>query len=180
MNPQSPLDHIKIDRTGWSYSVQLFDSYTMGKLTVEGQSTSIVLQTVFGVVPTANGEVVTGEDGIKIGRITPTRYLLITPPNQAQIILTQIKAEIGYFITITDNTNGQGAIKVTGEEATDLLSKLCGLDFHPSVFPPNTVKSSSFAKVRATIWCLEEGYLLFFGRSLTAYVLNALLDLGKN
>ncbi len=46
-------------------------------------------------------------------------------------MLNRKAEETDKFITITDVTHGKSEILVVGPYSQGLLSKLCGLDFHP-------------------------------------------------
>jgi heterotetrameric sarcosine oxidase gamma subunit len=134
---------------------------------VEGDQAHACLIAAFGDAPQGIGEVCV-RDAVRIGRITPSRYLLLTSSSDT---ISPLHAAIGNrFVTVTDQSNGLSSIALTGDNATNILSQLCGLDFSPQTFPMDTVKCSSFAKIRATIWHLEDGWHVFFGRSYTDYI----------
>ena len=191
MSRISPLHHIHqatsaqfVERGGWLIphsstassveAISIFDCSWDGKLQVEGAEAADVIKRAFGMALSQNGEVVHTQDGVIIGRITAHRYLLLAKPDAESSIQKQLANAIAIdFVTITDQSDGQGGICLAGDGAVSLIQTLCALDFDRQYFPINTVKISSFAKVRATIWHLEDGYPIYIGRSFTEYVWDA-------
>ena len=142
---------------------------------IVGVQAGEVLTAAFGSAPENNGDVVFTESQVVIGRITPSRYLLIA--ELSSNALETVNQHVGdAFVSVTDQTEGQAGLYIGGDDSTTLLSKLCGLDLHPSVFPVNTVKISSIAKVRGTIWRLEDGWHVYFGRSYLRYVYETVVQ----
>ena len=87
------------------------------------------------------------------------------------------------FITITDVTHGRSEILVIGPSSPELLSKLCGLDFHPSIFPDMVAKQSSFAKTSQLIIRRDIVGLVAFSiigaRSLGEYLWSTIIEAGR-
>lgn len=164
----SSLNHIRQPQLA---RVTIGDQSHDGKILVEGEDAGAIINTVFGDAPADFGAVILTDEFVGIGRITPQKYLLITPPNTETDIIAQLENASGdHFITVTNQTDGQGGIYIAGNHATNLLSQLCGLDFSDTAFPINTVKISSVAKIRATIWRLEDGWHIWIGRSHAQYI----------
>ena len=175
----SPLQHItRGAATVSGQGVTISDQSMVGKLQVEGASAEKVLAAAFGAAPTQNAgvEVV---DGVMIGRITPSRYLLITKQGGAADAAAKVESAVGdAFITVSPQTNGQAMIHMSGERSQALFSKLCGLDFDSAEFPVNCVKISSLAKIRVNIWHTEDGYQLYCGRSYSEYLWQTIRQAG--
>ena len=70
-----------------------------------------------------------------------------------------------------------------GPDSQELLSKVCGLDFHPSVFPNETAKQSSLAKTTQLIIRCDIDELMAFSiigvQSLGPYVWDILMEAGR-
>ena len=70
-----------------------------------------------------------------------------------------------------------------GPASQELLSKVCGLDFHPSVFPNETAKQSSLAKTTQLIIRRDIGKLPAFSiigaQSLGPYVWDTPMEAGR-
>ena len=140
MEKVSPLQHVA-NNPIIGQAVTLADRSLIGKLQVEGDAAGEVLAAAFGMAPANNSEV-SAVDGVMIGRITSTRYLLLTEKGGESAAESKINAAIGdRFISVSPQTNGQALIHVSGDGSRDLLSRLCGLDFDPAVFPVNSVKN---------------------------------------
>ena len=70
-----------------------------------------------------------------------------------------------------------------GPNSQALLSKVCGLDFHPSTFPNEAAKQSSLAKTTQLIIRRDIGELSAFSiigsQSLGPYVWDTLMEAGR-
>lgn len=157
-------------------NLRITDRSLDGKLHIEGNAAGSAIRSAFGAAPNQIGDVIQISSATHIGQITPDRYLLTTTATATAFAQTLSNSSIESFVTITDQTDGHGGILITGEIAPTLLSTVCGLDFRPAAFPRNSIKISSVAKVRATIWHVEEGWLLHVGRSYTAYLWQTITD----
>jgi heterotetrameric sarcosine oxidase gamma subunit len=161
--------------------IALADETPNGKLLLEGDQAKSVLMAVFDLNSLKINE---GCDGIY--RLRNDLFFLSTPPGRevsAQKKLTTASAASEQFVTVTDITHGRAEIRVIGPDSRELLSKLCGLDFHPSVFPNETAKQSSLAKTTQLIIRRDIGELSAFSiigsQSLGPYVWDTMMEAGR-
>ena len=94
------------------------------------------------------------------------------------------------LITVTDVTHGNAELWLIGPKSAELLSRLCGLDFHDSQFPDGAAKQSSVAKTTQLIIrrdiTAQAGlqtvlaYILIGGRSLAVYLWQTILETGQD
>ena len=81
-------------------------------------------------------------------------------------------------------THGQADLVLIGPFSMDLLSRLCGLDFHSKHFPNLTAKQSSVAKTRQLILRRDLGEHLAFSligaRSLADYLWQMIFEAGQD
>lgn len=120
-------------------------------------------------------------------RLRHDLYFLSLPPGAATETVAvaegQIRTEDG-LITITDVTHGQAELWLVGPLASRLLSRLCGLDFHPHTFPDLTAKESSVAKTQQLLIRRDlgpyRGYVLIGARSLGAYLWQTIEEAGHD
>ena len=86
------------------------------------------------------------------------------------------------FVSCLDWTHGRALFRVTGNEATRMLEKVCSLDWSEPMTPDGAVASASVAKVTCDIARRDVGgtpsYLVFCDRSLGQYLFDALIDAG--
>ena len=86
------------------------------------------------------------------------------------------------FVSCLDWTHGRALFRVTGNEATRMLEKVCSLDWSDPMTPDGAVASASVAKVTCDIARNDAGdtasYLIFCDRSLGQYLFDALIDAG--
>ena len=145
-----------------------------------------VLQTLLESIPAGPGDLVEVGDGF-LGRLTPMQFYLFGKstgaqlPTAAELEDSFVKAKL--FAHTIDQTHGTAALKLAGAEASEALSKICGLDFHDTVFPTMQVKQTSAAKIKTLIArCDEAGvptYHLHVSRPLGQYFLETLWDAGQ-
>lgn len=88
--------------------------------------------------------------------------------------------QAGLTASATDLTHGKAIIKLSGTAAGETLQKICGLDFHESVFPTGQVKQTSAAKIKTLIARSDENdlptYYLHVDRPFGQYFWDTLWD----
>lgn len=164
--------------------VVLADETPNGKLSIEGIEAEALVRGTFGTPELAVG------DGVAIAshrvyRLRDDLFLVSTPPGgegPAQDRLTAHASD--RFVTVTDITHGRSEIRVIGPAGRELLSRVCALDLHPSVFPGRAAKQTSVAKTTQIIIRRDIGPLAAFTligpRSLGAYLWDALVQAGHD
>ncbi len=159
----------------------LADETPNGKLLLEGdQAESVLMDTLkLGAL-----KVNEGHDGIY--RLRNDLFFISTPPGReanARKKLTTASAAAEQFVTVTDITHGRAEIRVIGPDSQELLSKVCGLDFHPSAFPNETAKQSSLAKTTQLIIRRDIGgvpaFSIIGAQSLGAYIWDTMVEAGR-
>lgn len=90
----------------------------------------------------------------------------------------------GSLITITDLTHGNAELWLIGPGSTELLNRLCGLDFHDNQFSNGQAKQSSLAKTTQLIIRHDlnniPAYALIGGRSLAGYLWQTIFEAGED
>ncbi len=161
--------------------VVLADETPNGKLLLEGDHADSVLMDALDL-----GSLQINEGSDRIYRLRNDIFFMSTPPGRevrVQKKLTTTSAVSKQFVTITDITHGRAEIRVIGPDSQELLSKVCGLDFHPSAFPNETAKQSSLAKTTQLIIRRDIGELPAFSiigtQSLGPYVWDTMMEAGR-
>ena len=160
----------------------LADETPNGKLLLEGDQAESVLMDAFDL-----GSLKINEGRAGIYRLRNDLFFISTPPGRevsAEKKLTTASAAASeQFVTVTDVTHGRVEIRVIGPDSQALLSKVCGLDFHPSAFPNEAAKQSSLAKTTQLIIRRDIGKLPAFSiigtQSLGPYVWDTMMEAGK-
>jgi aminomethyltransferase len=167
-------------------SVALADMSANGKLLIEGESAGKLLQATWNLPELAVGAGAAISDGL-VFRLRSDQFFLNTPPgDEAKTLqhLTHKLAAQSEFVTLTDITHGQAELRLCGPNSSELLSRLCGLDFHPESFPNMTAKQSSLAKTRQLIIRRDldqlPAYTIIGARSLVAYLWGTILEAGRD
>ncbi len=92
------------------------------------------------------------------------------------------KAAKSALVAVDEVTHGTAEVWVAGAEATRLMSRVCGLDFHPRAFPDGAFKTSSVAKTVQQIYRRDlDGvccFVLTGEASLATYLWDTLMEAG--
>lgn len=163
-------------------AVALIDQSANGKIRIEGNAAGEML----GAADLPVGHSQTGEHGV-LYRLRRDLFFMHTTPDDVdaatQALTAQAAAADG-LITVTDVTHGNAELWLVGPRSAELLSRLCGLDFHDSQFPNGTVKQSSVAKTTQIIIRRDvddmPAYALIGGRSYGVYLWETIMEAGQN
>ncbi len=162
-----------------SGSVQITDLTGAPAILIQGDAAQS-LQSQFAGIPATPGDVIAADGGL-LARLTPGELYLfgISAASELEAGLTSNQPSV----RATDVTHGKAVVKLTGPAAGDVLSKICGLDFHDSAFPSMQVKQTSAAKIKTLIARCDQGdtpvYYLHVARSLGQYFWDILWDAGQ-
>jgi sarcosine oxidase subunit gamma len=81
----------------------------------------------------------------------------------------------GCLVTVADLSAGTASVKISGCNAREALSVLCGLDLHPSSFRVGQCARTRLAQLPVTIDCLSElSFDCYFSQSFEKYFLLSL------
>lgn len=118
-------------------------------------------------------------DRWRILALSPGEWMLISDSGSPSTIHEQIAAEVAsQSAVLVDVTDGLGALKVRGPLAREVLSKGCGLDFHPSAFPVGRCARTRFAQMSAIIDHVDAApsFHIYVARSYLRYLADWLAD----
>jgi len=139
--------------------------YTGVQVTLVQGEVGDILKKQVSTVPANPGAVADVGEGL-LACLTPKEFYLFGKasgaklPTATELDESFIKAK--RFAHATDFTHRTALLKLSGSAASEALSKMCGLDFHDSVFPNMQVKQSSAAKIKTLITrCDENGTLVY-------------------
>jgi glycine cleavage system aminomethyltransferase T len=183
----SPLD---TELTALRERVALTDLSPSGKITVEGQQAGERIQSALNV-DAPSLKINAGLDAGPFGvyRLRKDLFFIHTAPGHEESILRslekiRVNPRSSELITITEITQGRAEIGVFGPSSPELLSHLCGLDFHDSHFPNLTTKQSSVAKTPQIIirhdFAGIHAYALIGDRSFGVYLWETAMKAGQD
>ena len=119
----------------------------------------------------------------------PGEWLVLAPPGAAEPVvsrLAQTAAESApaEFVSVIDLTHGRALVRVTGEQAPDLLALLCGVDLDGDMTPDGAAFRSALAGV-ATDFIRDDragrrSYLMHCERSSGQYLFDSLISAGES
>jgi heterotetrameric sarcosine oxidase gamma subunit len=145
-----------------------------------------ILKQHFVQIPAKPGDLVEVSGGL-LARLTPAEFYLFGLSLAANLpsaaTLDNSFAQNQRFAHATDITHGKAVLQLAGVAASEVLSKICGLDFHPTVFPSQRVAQTSAAKIKTLIARYDEGetpaYFLHVSRPLGQYFWETMWDAGQ-
>jgi len=118
-------------------------------------------------------------DGFRILVLAPGEWMLICDAQSPSVLHEQIAAELASQGAVLINvTDGLGALTVRGPLAREVLSKGCGLDFHPNAFPVGRCARTRFAQMSAIIEHVDaaSSFHIHVARSYLRYLADWLAD----
>lgn len=166
--------------------VALADVSDMGKIFIEGEmgDTIPLLSEDQPALSVGKGIL---QNGRYIFRLRSDQLFVSTPADGIEDAIKELSSAVqsrDELVTITNMTHGRSQLLVVGPKAAELLSRLCGLDFHDSQFPNLSARQSSVAKTRQLILRHDAGkvpiYALIGSRSLAAYLWETILEAGRD
>lgn len=160
----------------------LADRSARARVLVEGEQAATLVQRAWKIDPPDIHGGALLESG-SVFRLRQDRFFLSGPPGLEPVLISVVEAarrpEDG-VIVVSDATHGRAELWLLGRLAPDLLSRLCGLDFHPQAFPNLTVRESSVAKTAQLIVRRDVGsyplYALIGARSFGAYLWQTIVE----
>ncbi len=107
-------------------------------------------------LPSQVGEVLS-DPAMRVLCIGPGEWLLASHEHSASVLRQYLEADLPkYGLALVDLTDGLLGLEVRGPASRELLSRGCGLDFHPRSFPAGRCARTRFANVPATIESFDE------------------------
>lgn len=165
-------------------AVVLGDDTARGKIRLQGDAVAQVVRQTLGDAPDEVG-VVAHAGATEITRLRPDLCHVGTPAEvHAETLAALQSTSRDVPLTITDVTHGRFELRLVGPAAPTLLSKVCGLDFDPTVFSADQARETSVAKTHQLLIRVDAGklpaYRLLGGRALGAYVWDTLMVAGRD
>jgi heterotetrameric sarcosine oxidase gamma subunit len=128
------------------------------------------------------------EAGVLVVGSGPGEWLLIAPPGQAADVVARLDDLAGRVrgeaVSVTDLTHGRALMRLTGQNAAQVLSAVCGIDLSDAVTPDGAAFRSSVAALATDVIRDDvagvRSYLLHCERSSGQYLFDALLSAGRD
>ena len=128
-------------------------------------------------LPSLVGATVSGI--LRVLCLGPGDWMVVSHDQEAATLSQRIRPDLcqrGFILV--DLSDGLAVLEVSGSAIRDVLSKGCGLDFHPRNFPAGWCARTRFAQIPLTIECLDESprFQLYATRSYLHYLLDWFSD----
>lgn len=134
---------------------------------------------VLGCEPPTEANTMLESGDYRIYWLGPDEWLVVTPTGQAGKLQAELQATLaGVFSSVVDNSSGLTLVRVTGDNAANLLARDCPLDLHPRAFKPGQCAQTRLAKAGMTIAPLSDnsGFEIIIRRSFADYIGLWMLD----
>ena len=178
-------------QTALQSGVAIADLSSTGKIVVEGQQASAVIDQGLGVA--ASGlNILSGLDAGSFGvyRLRTDQYFVHSVSAASAELAEKLNAAApaptssADLVTVSNVTEGRSEIILMGPAAAELLARLCGLDFSDAAFPNLQARQTSVAKTGQLILRHDRlgqaAYGLIGERSLAAYLWETTVQAGHD
>jgi heterotetrameric sarcosine oxidase gamma subunit len=111
--------------------------------------------------------------------LAPGEWLLISDEQAATSIAARVATDlVAQGAVLVDTTDGIGTLSVSGPWSRDVLSKGCGLDFHPQVFAVGRCARTRFAQMPVIVHHTDEvpSFRLYVPRSYLGFLADWFAD----
>lgn len=169
-------------------AVALCDQSHNGKIRVEGQTAGQLLQAE--TLAVSDGKQTPYGHVYRLRRDLFFVHHAVEGVEETAVALCQHAQTVTGLITVTDVTHGNAELWLVGPRSAELLSRLCGLDFHDSRFPNHTARQSSVAKTTQLIIRRDlpdqaglqtvPAYAMIGARSFGMYLWQTILQAGHD
>jgi len=179
---ESPLVQIKFDEPKGN-TPRIEEVPFLGYLNLRGRSNNMAFVAavlkVLGTEPPVEANTVVQSGDYRIFWLGPDEWLVVTPTGQAGKVGDELKAELkDTFSSVVDNSSGLTMLKITGDNAANLLNRDCPFELHPRVFKPGQCAQTRLAKAGMTVMPLNDGsgFEIIIRRSFADYIGLWMLD----
>ena len=111
--------------------------------------------------------------------VGPGEWLLVSQEREAPSLRESLEPDLSaQGLVCVDLTDGLAVLEVRGAAVREILSKGCGLDFHPHSFPAGRCARTRFAQIPLVVACFDEPprFELYVARSYFHYLHSWLTD----
>ena len=162
--------------------VALADAGLAGMITLRGDLASPLLAEALraqtGCAVPGQRRLSTGARG-KVAWMSPDELLVMVEYSRAGVVAEGLNAALkeGFF-TAANVSDARAMISLTGDQARNVLAKVCPVDFHD--FPVGQGRRTRLGQVAAAIWREgEDRWTLVCFRSVAGYVWGVLETVSK-
>jgi len=110
-----------------------------------------------GVALPAQPNTVSSNGAVTALWLGPDEWLLVTPSGKESELTSALRSTLkGLLFAVTNVTDGQTILRISGTHAFDVLREGCSLDFHPRVFRPRLCAQTTVAKAGVLIYYVDQ------------------------
>lgn len=168
-----------LNNAGFSGLVRIDETGLQGMITLRGD---LSLATVKKVATTASGAAFPGQRQITVSDtgalawMSPDELLILCPYEDVSDRLAKMTKTLGNTNALAvDVSDARAIFAISGEDARDVMAKLCPVDLHPEVFKPGEIRRTRLAQIAAAIWMEDDDtFRLICFRSVAQYAYDVL------
>ncbi|WP_238370420.1 sarcosine oxidase subunit gamma [Heliomarina baculiformis] len=168
-----------LNNAGYSGLVRIDETGLQGMITLRGD---LSLTTVKKVATTASGATFPGQRQITVSDtgalawMSPDELLILCPYEEVSDRLAKMTKTLGNTNALAvDVSDARAIFAISGEDARDVMAKLCPVDLHPEVFKPGEIRRTRLAQIAAAIWMEDDdNFRLICFRSVAQYAYDVL------
>jgi sarcosine oxidase, subunit gamma len=184
---RSPLSEYVANTCGWTNANGLGLSLTErpfgGHLNLRGNPEDWAFldatQRCLGMPLPLKPNTVTENNAVAALWLGPDEWLVVTESSKEDELARALGDALqAIFFAVTNVTDGQTIVRISGAHAIDVLRKGCSLDLGPDVFTAGQCAQTLIAKVGVLIRCLDNSpaFDLIVRRSFSEYLITWLED----
>lgn len=168
-----------LNNAGFSGLVRIDETGLQGMITLRGD---LSLATVKKVATAASGAAFPGQRQITVSDtgalawMSPDELLILCPYDEVSDRLAKMTKTLGNTNALAvDVSDARAIFAISGEDARDVMAKLCPVDLHPEVFKPGEIRRTRLAQIAAAIWMEDDDtFRLICFRSVAQYAYDVL------
>jgi sarcosine oxidase subunit gamma len=177
----SPLDEFRGSLAGLpkppATGVYLSERPFLGYVNLRGNSEDLAFvqgaQNCLGIALPVRPNEISQNEFLTILWLGPDEWLLVTQQSRANQVSSALReAWRTLHVAVTDLSDGQTLLFLSGANARDVLQAGCSLDLHPSVFKEGRCAQTAMAKAGIILWRAdnESGFFLIVRRSFSEHL----------
>lgn len=124
---------------------------------------------------------IAGDGALGVAWMSPDELLLMVPYHEVAATREKIdKALKGLHYQAEDVSDARAVFTVEGDNAAEVLARLCPVDFQAAAFPQGQFRRTRMAQVAAAMWRHETGFDVVCFRSVGDYAETLLKTISES
>lgn len=122
----------------------------------QGGRLAATAREAYGVVLPAGPTVASGH-GVSFMGTAPGQWLAVSDTLANGALAEDLAATLAGLASITDQSDGRAAVRISGPRARDVLAKGLPIDLHPKAFRPGDAATTVASLIGVQLWQVDDG-----------------------